>query len=89
MSKMNHTHLPKQRLSSSLKELRAKEGWSQSGTAKALKINRSTYASYEEGRAFPMLHMLARMAKVFKVTVDCLMKRETTIQKHGSNSKTA
>ena len=68
---------PKQRLSGRLKELRAIKGWSQEGTAKYAGITRSAYGSYEEGRAFPMLHVLAKLAKTFGVSIDYLMQRET------------
>lgn len=51
-----------------LKAIRQAKGWTQEKAAGMLKMNRSTYGAWEEGRGFPSAEKLAHVAHVFKVT---------------------
>lgn len=51
-----------------LKAIREARGWTQEKAADVLKMNRSTYGAWEEGRGFPASDMLVHVARVFKIT---------------------
>lgn len=61
-----------------IKFLRKKFGYTQETFAQALDINRPSVGAYEEGRADPRLTTLARMAELFKVSVDELISDDLT-----------
>lgn len=61
-----------------IKFLRKKNGFTQETFAIALGINRPSVGAYEEGRADPRLNTLARMADLFKVSVDELISEDLT-----------
>lgn len=56
-----------------LKVLRELYGFSQFEMAKRLKIERSSYSSYEIGRAMPSLGCLKKIAQIFQVSIDFLL----------------
>lgn len=56
-----------------LKELRTLFGFSQADVAQFLGIDRSAYCCYEINRSKPDLYNLARLATLYKVSVDFLV----------------
>ena len=58
-----------------LLELRQASQLSQSATAKALEIGNRTYQYYESGEREPTLSTLARMADLYRVSIDYLAGR--------------
>jgi transcriptional regulator with XRE-family HTH domain len=48
-----------------LKENRKARKWSQQQAANKISIKRCTYAKYEEGRSFPSIELIFRLAEVF------------------------
>ena len=61
-----------------IKYLRRKHGFTQETFAEALGINRPSVGAYEEGRADPRLNTLAKMAELFSISVDELIKEDLT-----------
>lgn len=59
-----------------LKEIRARAGFTQKQVADALKIDRSTYASYETGRSHPSPVTLLQLSKIFNTTMENLLDDE-------------
>lgn len=60
-----------------LRLLRRAGGWSQREVAERLHINRSTYAYYETGRTRPEYETLVNIAKLYGVSVDFLLGKDT------------
>lgn len=56
-----------------LKVLRSKTNQTQATVAKAIGVDRTTYAKYESGASEPSFEMLQRMAKYYNVSVGFLM----------------
>lgn len=56
-----------------MKLIRNYNGYSQRQIAEILKIERSTYASYETGRNRPDIFAVQRFAKIFNVSVDYIL----------------
>ena len=55
--------------------LREAKGWTQEVLAKKLCVTVSTVSNYENGKREPNIEMLMRLSKVFKCTVDDLIKK--------------
>lgn len=66
-------------LANNLKVLRKLKGWSQKKTAYNLEIGASKYQSYEEARAEPNIELLIRIADLYDITVDQLVRNELKI----------
>lgn len=60
-------------LNDQIRLIRKFNGYTQQQIADILKIDRSTYASYEIGRNRPDIAVLQNFAKIFKVTVDYIL----------------
>lgn len=60
-------------LGEKMKLIRNYNGYSQRQIAEILKIERSTYASYETGRNRPDIFAVQRFAKIFNVSVDYIL----------------
>ena len=56
-----------------LRSLREKCGYTQIHIAKALNIDRSTYAYYESGKSVPKLEMFVALAELFSVSIEELI----------------
>ena len=56
-----------------LRNLRQQKGITQREIAAILNIDRSTYTYYEGGRTLPDIQTVARLAKMYGVTVDYLL----------------
>lgn len=54
-------------------ELRKKAGMNQAQLADLLKVSPSAVGMYEQGRRYPDINMLIRLAKVFEVSLDYLI----------------
>ena len=63
-------------LSIKLKELRAEKGKTQKEVGEFMKIQKYTFANWEQGRAEPSAEDLVRLADYFDVSVDYLLGRE-------------
>ncbi len=63
-----------------IKYLRKKYKYTQETFAEALGINRPSVGAYEEGRADPRLQTLSKMAELFNVSVDELIKEDLTVE---------
>lgn len=59
-----------------LRRLRQQSGMTQQEVADALSIHRTTYTKYETARANPDQESLLALARLFHVTVDCLLGQE-------------
>lgn len=59
-----------------IKYLRKKLGLTQETFAQAIDINRPSVGAYEEGRAEPKLVNLAKIAKLFDVSIDDLLNQD-------------
>lgn len=57
-----------------LRWLREQAGYSQKEVAKALCVSHCTYAYYELGKLIPSIFELGKLSKVFKVSMDELVK---------------
>jgi transcriptional regulator with XRE-family HTH domain len=69
-------------IAKNLSVLRRRKGWPQKRTAYNLDLKLSTYQAYEEDRAEPKIKTIIRMADLYGVTIDKLLREEikTTIQ---------
>ena len=61
-------------LSNNLKTLRKLNDWIQDDVAKKLEIGTSKYQSYEDGRAEPNIETLIKIADLYGITVDQLIR---------------
>lgn len=60
-------------LKDQIRLIRKFNGYTQQQIADILKIDRSTYASYEIGRNRPDIAVLQSFAKIFKVSIDYIL----------------
>ena len=60
-------------LSTQIKTLRRKKGWSQAELAERLHISPSAVGMYEQGRREPSIDTLIALSKEFDVTIDYLV----------------
>ena len=60
-------------LSTQIKELRRRKGWSQAELARRLHISPSAIGMYEQGRREPSVDTLVALSKEFDVTMDYLV----------------
>ncbi len=60
-------------LSTQIKELRRRKGWSQAELARRLHISPSAVGMYEQGRREPSVETLIALSREFKVTIDYLV----------------
>ncbi len=65
-------------LKDNLVMLRKLKGYSQEQIAQKIGISRQAYAKWESGTTIPDVDRAARLAEVYGVTLDSLMKTETT-----------
>lgn len=65
---------------SRLRELRRKNGYTQSGLAKALGVSQSKVSNWEAGIRKPNFDTLERIAKILGVTVGYLLGEEETCE---------
>jgi AbrB family looped-hinge helix DNA binding protein len=65
-------------LSDNLVMLRKLNGFSQEEIAEKIEISRQAYAKWESGATVPDIDKAARLAGVYGVSLDSLMKTETT-----------
>lgn len=59
-----------------LQDIRVRAGFTQKQVADALKIDRSTYASYEIGRSQPSPATLLQLSKIFNTAMENLLDDE-------------
>lgn len=59
-----------------LRELRAKEGWSQAVLAEHLQVSRQTVNALETGRYDPSLQLAFRIAKLFELPIESIFRPE-------------
>ena len=63
-------------LSEKIAEERKKNGWSQEELAEKLSVSRQAVSKWESASSVPDLQKLLRMAKIFEVSTDYLLKDE-------------
>lgn len=61
--------------------IRTKSGLTQSEVAKALNVTQSAVAMWENGRTYPRVSVLKKLADLYNCTVDDLLKEEREEQK--------
>lgn len=61
-----------------LSELRIQNGWSKTYVAELLGIRMGTYANYEYGTREPDFELVSRIANLYSVTTDYLIKEQPT-----------
>lgn len=54
--------------------LRAKAGWSQEFVARQMEVSRATIVNWERGNTEPSISEAVKLAKLFGITVEELMK---------------
>lgn len=59
-----------------LRVLRKSKGWSQGQLAKKINADLQRVSKYERGVIWPTMELMARLAKVFNVSVDYLIRDE-------------
>jgi len=62
-----------------LKELRTKKGWSQGQLGKRIGADLQRISKYERGVMWPTMELMVRLAKVFDVSVDYLIREEKNV----------
>ena len=70
-----------------LKELRRREGITQTELARALQVSVGAVGNWESGKRNPDIHMLNRIADGFHVSVDYLTGRISTPDEYGEDRK--
>ena len=63
-----------------LKKLRVERGLLQKDVAEALRIDRTTYVKYENGKSHPDYDMLKRIASYYGVSTDFLLNYELRME---------
>jgi transcriptional regulator with XRE-family HTH domain len=63
-------------IANNLKALRRRKGWPQRRAAYNLELKLSRYQAYEESRAEPKIKLLIKMADLYEITVDKLVRSE-------------
>jgi transcriptional regulator with XRE-family HTH domain len=66
-------------IANNLKTLRRIKDWPQRKAAYNLELKLSRYQAYEEGRAEPNIEILIRIAVLYNISVDRLLKEEIKI----------
>ena len=70
-----------------LQDIRVRAGFTQKQVADALKIDRSTYASYEIGRSQPSPATLLQLSKIFNTAMENLLDVQDAVKfspSHGA-----
>ena len=62
-----------------LKALRLKNGWSQGQLGKKIGADLQRISKYERGVMWPTMELMVRLAKVFDVSVDYLIREEKNL----------
>jgi len=62
-----------------LKELRTKKGWSQGQLGQKIGADLQRISKYERGVMWPTMELMVRLAKVFDVSVDYLIREEKNV----------
>ncbi len=62
-----------------LKQLRQNRGWSQGQLAQKVGADINRISKYERGVIWPTMEFLVRMAQVFEVSIDYLIRDETDL----------
>ena len=63
-------------LNKNLRFLRENAGWTQKELAKRLDVNHPVIGSYEEGRSIPPMKTVLKIADLFKVNLDVIVREE-------------
>ena len=66
-------------IAKNFKKLRLFKNMNQTEFSELFGITRSSVGSYEEGRAEPKLETLLKVADLFKLTVDAIIRKELTV----------
>lgn len=72
-----------------LKMLRKQKGWSQEQASDYLAISQSAYARIENGVSYSWANHLEKICEVFSVTLEELVKKETSDFNDSSQKKVA
>lgn len=67
-------------ISKKIRQLRSEQGWTQKQLSEKLHVGKTTVSNYETGYSEPDLEMLNKMAKLFDVSVDCLLGNNRPIE---------
>ncbi len=65
-------------LSQRIRELRVAQGYSQVTLAKRLGVSKQAVSNWENDNIQPSIEMLLRLAQLFSVSTDYLLRRETS-----------
>jgi transcriptional regulator with XRE-family HTH domain len=63
-------------LANKIIQLRKQSGWSQENLAEVLNVSRQSVSKWESGNSIPDLNKILKMAEIFGVTTDYLLKDE-------------
>ena len=67
-------------ISKKIRQLRSEQGWTQKQLSEKLHVGKTTVSNYETGYSEPDLEMLNKMAKLFDVSVDCLLGNNRPVE---------
>jgi len=74
----------------SLKDERIKAGYSQAEVAEVCGVNQSAYSHYETGRRNPKLKTVEKLANLYGISIEDLLKESNDTGRTGSEAgKTA
>ena len=71
----------------SIKNLREKHNYSQSYLATYLEVSRQMYIKYESGEVEPPIHVVVKLAKLYKVSYDTIIDDKLSTSKNSVSYK--
>ncbi len=69
-----------------LKEARRKKHWTQEKIAGLLHISRQTVSNWENNKSYPDIISLIKLSDIYQVSLDNLLKEDSSMIKHLSQS---
>lgn len=77
------------KISENLRILRVKERYSLEDVAEIIGVSRQSVAKWESGESFPDIEKCAKLAKLYRVTLDALVNEavDTADEKNGKDGK--
>ena len=74
-------------LADKITELRKKRGWSQEELAEKVDVTRQSVSKWESAQSTPDLDKILKLAEIFEVTTDELLKAEQRLEDEKSSEK--
>lgn len=74
-------------LADKITELRKKRGWSQEELAEKVDVTRQSVSKWESAQSTPDLDKILKLAEIFEVTTDELLKAQQRLEDEKSSEK--